>query len=212
MIPDLFIRFRAADKRDRPGYFIILSGPSGVGKNTLLGRVLPKIPSVYYVPSATTRSMRQGESQMNPYVFVSTEEFEDMIRRGELLEWKRIHTNDYYGTHLPTIQYALKNGYDIITDMDVLGCSDARERFPEQVRSIFVVPPSLDELSQRLQTRDNDERKVRQRLERVPLEMGHKDRYEFIIVNDDLEKSVDELERLILRIVDPRPKLTEPAR
>lgn len=138
---------------------------------------------------------------MNPYVFVSVAEFEGMIERGEFLEWKRIHTNDYYGTHLPTIQYAIENGYDIITDMDVLGCNDARQRFPEHIRSIFIVPPSMDELSNRLLNRDADESKVRKRLERVPLEMGHKDRYEFAIVNDDLDESAVELRELIVRIV-----------
>ena len=201
MIPELFIAFDPAVRHDRKGYFIILSGPSGVGKNTLLGRVLEGVSGVYYVPSATTRSMRPGESQMNPYVFMTREDFEERIERGEFLEWKRIHTNDYYGTHRPTIEYAIDHGYDLITDMDVLGCTDAVKVFSDQVRTIFITAPSLDELSHRLLTREADESKVRKRLERVPLEMTYMDRYDYVLVNDDLEASAQSLRRIIQDIV-----------
>ncbi len=200
MIPEVFINFRPEDRRDREGYFFILSGPSGVGKNTLLSSVLSGLSGVYYMPSATTRAMRPGENQMHPYVFVSTEEFEDMIERGQFLEWKRIHTNDYYGTHLPSIQYAIKHGYDIITDMDVLGCADAMAAFPQHICSIFITPPSLDELSNRLHNRDTDTRNIERRLERVELEMAHKDRYDFALVNDNLEQSAWELRRIIEQV------------
>jgi guanylate kinase len=202
MVPELFIEFAEADKRPRNGRFIILSGPSGVGKNTLLGRVLQGIRGVYYIPSATTRPMRPGERQMHPYVFVSREEFEDMIRRGQFLEWKKIHTNDYYGTHRPTIEYAIEHGYDIVTDMDVLGCADAVATFPDATRTIFITPPSLDELSHRLSARDTDAANIQTRLERVELEMKYADRYDYLMVNDDLERSTEELRRLLKVIVE----------
>ncbi len=201
MIPELFIAFDPAARHERKGYFIILSGPSGVGKNTLLGQVLQGISGVYYIPSATTRPMRPGESQMSPYVFMTRPEFERRIGRGEFLEWKKIHTNDYYGTHKPTIEYAIDHGYDLITDMDVLGCADAVKAFPKQVRTIFIIAPSLDELSLRLRNRDADESKVRTRLERVPLEMTYMNRYNYVLVNDDLETSAQSLRRIIQEIV-----------
>lgn len=201
MVPELFIQFRPEDQKDRKGYFIILSGPSGVGKNTLLNRILKDIPGIYYVPSATTRPMRPGESQMNPYVFLSTEEFLDLIKKGHFLEWKKIHTNAYYGTHLPTIRFAIDNGFDIITDMDVLGCADAAEAFPERIRTIFITPPSLAELSHRLHERDSDSANIEQRLSRVELELRYQDQYDYLIVNDDLEVSTLELKQVIQTII-----------
>ncbi|PWI57591.1 guanylate kinase [Sulfoacidibacillus thermotolerans] len=192
--------FRPEDQQDRPGYFFILSGPSGVGKNTLLGIVLQGLSGVYYMPSATTRPMRPGESQLNPYVFVSKDEFEEMIERGQFLEWKKIHTNDYYGTHLPSIRYAIENGYDIITDMDVLGCADAVAAFPEHICTIFIMPPSLDELSNRLYSRDADQRNIQKRLERVELEMKYQDKYDFVVVNDNLDESAQQLREIIQEV------------
>ena len=202
MIPEIFIQFDPSDKRDRKGCFFVLSGPSGVGKNTLVNLILQEMKGIYYVPSVTTRAMRPGESQMNPYVFVTKEEFEDMISRNQFLEWKKIHNSNYYGTHLPTILSAMENGYDIITDMDVLGCEDAIARIPEHVYTIFVLPPSLDELSHRLLERDSDQAAVALRLQRVPLELGHKDRYDFTMINDNLEQSVRELRSIIQGVVD----------
>lgn len=201
MVPELFIAFDPADRRDRNGYFIILSGPSGVGKNTLLNRVLQGTRGVYYIPSATTRPMRPGESQMNPYVFLSTQEFEELIARDQFLEWKKIHAQNYYGTHKPTIDYAIQHGYDIITDMDVLGCDDARAAFPEHIRTIFITPPSLDELSHRLMERDGDAQAVATRLKRVPLEMDHSHKYHYSLINDDLEKSAVALQLIVQQIV-----------
>lgn len=201
MVPELFIPFRPEDRRGRNGYFIILSGPSGVGKNTLLNRVLKELNGVYYMPSATTRPMRSGESQLNPYAFIKTEEFEELIEQGQFLEWKKIHNNAYYGTHLPTIRYAIDNGYDIITDMDVLGCADAMEAFPEHIRTIFITPPSLAELSHRLYARDSDSANIEQRLSRVELELKYQDKYDYLIVNDDLDQSAHKLTQIIQQII-----------
>nr|NNM90775.1 guanylate kinase [Bacilli bacterium] len=204
MIPEVFIQFDPSDKHDRKGCFFVLSGPSGVGKNTLVNLILKEMRGIYYVPSVTTRAMRPGESQMNPYAFVSVEQFEDMIEKEQFLEWKKIHNNSYYGTHMPTILFAIDNGYDIITDMDVLGCQDAILRIPERIYTIFVLPPSMDELSNRLLERDADTAAVKQRLERVPLELGHKDRYDFTMINDNLEQSVNELRSIIQSVVEQR--------
>lgn len=146
--------------------------------------------------------MRPGESQMNPYVFISPSEFEQMISDGKFLEWKKIHTNDYYGTHLPTIEYAIENGYDIITDMDVLGCEDAMLTFPNHICTIFITPPSIDELSHRLLNRDSDQNAVKRRLERVPLELQYVEKYDFSLVNDNLDQSTLELQRIIQMVVN----------
>lgn len=197
MFKDLVVNFRNEDKRKRKGYFFVVSGPSGVGKNTLLNYALKQVEGIYYLPSITTRSMRPGEAQGFPYFFVSRADFEKMIAQGAFLEWKQIHTGDYYGTHLPTILYAMENGYDIITDMDVLGCAEVIERFPENVVPIFIAPPNMEELRQRLAGRERDPQLVARRLARVDMEMGYIDKYRYVIVNDELERAGNELVRIL---------------
>jgi len=187
------IKFASADKQEGPGIFFVVSGPSGVGKNTLLNFALNKVKGIYYLPSLTTRPLRPTESQGNPYFFVSVEEFENMIRENMFLEWKKIHNGNYYGTHLPTILYALENGFDLATDMDVLGCQDVRQRFPDNVVSIFIAPPSIEELAQRLSKRDKDPELAKQRLARVEMEMSHMPNYHYVVINDELERAGDKL-------------------
>lgn len=191
------VNFQVKDKKNRSGIFFILSGPSGVGKNTLLYLALEQLPGIYYLPSITTRPMRPGETQGSPYFFVSKKDFEKMIAAGTFLEWKQIHTGDYYGTHLPTIIYAIENGYDILTDMDVLGCAEVMNRFPQNTISIFIAPPNMEELRRRLAGRESDPQVVEKRLQRVAMEMAYTDKYQHVIVNDDLERAGKELTRII---------------
>ncbi len=187
------IEFSTSNRTEGQGQFFIISGSSGVGKNTLLNYALERVKDVHYLPSITTRQPRVGETQGKPYYFVDTQHFKKMIDKGSFLEWKKIHNGNYYGTHLPTISYALKNGYSIATDMDVLGFKDAKKRFPNNIISIFVLPPSLEELKSRLLLRDNNISLVNTRLERVALEIKHKQHYDFVIINDSLEKAGREL-------------------
>ncbi|NLL18913.1 MAG: guanylate kinase [Clostridia bacterium] len=193
----LVVNFDSSDRHNRPGKFYLVSGPSGVGKNTLLAFALARIKKVYYLPSITTRPLRPMEEQGNPYFFTTVEEFKKMIESNVFLEWKKIHNGNYYGTHLPTIQYALENGYDLATDMDVLGCKDVRERFPDHVVTIFIAPPNLDELRLRLSKRDKDPAVTNKRLERVEMEMSHMQYYDYVVVNDHLEKAGKELVKII---------------
>jgi len=193
----LILVFQPRDRKERPGLFFIVSGPSGVGKNTLLNYALREVGGIYYLPSITTRPMRPGETQGSPYFFVTSLEFEAMIAQGAFLEWKKIHTGDYYGTHLPTITCALANGYDIITDMDVLGCMEVMARFPENSVPIFIAPPDREELRQRLAGREKDPALIARRLERVDMEMSYMDRYRHVIVNDDLEQAGAELVHIL---------------
>ncbi|WP_258358550.1 guanylate kinase [Moorella sulfitireducens (nom. illeg.)] len=197
LLKELVVNFQSKDKRTRKGIFFVVSGPSGVGKNTLLNYALGRVEGIYYLPSITTRSMRPGEVQGFPYFFVSKAEFEGMITQGAFLEWKQIHTGDYYGTHLPTIVYALENGYDIVTDMDVLGCAEVMERFPGNVVPIFIVPPNMEALRRRLAGREKDPALIARRMARVDMEMGFIDRYRHVIVNDDLERAGKELVRIL---------------
>lgn len=195
----LIINFSDADRHQRPGIFFIVSGPSGVGKNTLLSFALSRVRGIYYLPSLTTRPLRPNESQGNPYFFTSKEEFKKMIEEGLFLEWKKIHNGNYYGTHLPTILYALNNGYDLATDMDVLGCKDVKTKFPRHLVTIFIAPPHLEELRLRLRKRDKDPSITNKRLERVEMEMQHMPDYDYVVINDDLERAGNELVRILVR-------------
>ncbi len=194
---DFTVNFAVKDKKNRKGLFFILSGPSGVGKNTLLYRALKRLAGIYYLPSITTRSLRPGEKQGFPYYFISKELFKKMIAADVFLEWKQIHTGNYYGTHLPTVTYALANGYDILTDMDVLGCLEVMERYPANVISIFIAPPSIEELRRRLLKRGGEPQAINKRLERVAMEMGYVDKYRYMILNDDLARASNELVQII---------------
>lgn len=196
---EFVVEFRAEDKKDRPGIFFILSGPSGAGKNTLLNLALQQVRGVYYLPSITTRAMRPGETQGSPYYFTSREEFERMIAADTFLEWKQIHTGDYYGTHLPTITHAINGGYDIITDMDVLGCVEVMKRFPRNTVSIFITTPDIEDLRRRLAGRDEAPELIERRLKRVDMEMAYADKYHYLIVNDKLNRAVGELVQVINR-------------
>lgn len=203
---DIIIKFNPQDKRDGPGCFFIISGSSGVGKNTLLNFALEKVNGIYYLPSITTRQPREGEEQGNPYYFVSTQEFETMIDANLFLEWKKIHNGNYYGTHLPTISYALNNGYNIATDMDVLGYRDAKNKFTDNIVSVFIMPPSLEELKNRLLLRDNNLSLANTRLERVTMEITHKQHYDFVIINDSLERAGEELVKIIQKCLQEKNK------
>jgi|GEM_PF-338437 len=196
-VPELVVDFKPKDQKKRRGRFFIISGPSGVGKNTLLTYALQKVSGVYYLPSITTRPMRKGECQGNPYYFVTKAQFLRMIETGSFLEWKQLHSGDYYGTHLPTILYAIENGYDIVTDMDVLGCQDVVERFAVDTVTIFIAPPSLDELAARLARRESDPKVIEKRLERVEMEMAYRDKYQHVILNDKLETAGQELAAIL---------------
>lgn len=200
------IKFNINNRSKSQGHFFIISGPSGVGKNTLLNYALEKVKGIYYLPSITTRPPRAGETQGNPYYFTGIQQFKKMIEDKLFLEWKMIHNGNYYGTHLPTINYALKNGYNIATDMDVLGFKDAKKRFSNNIVSIFVLPPSLEVLKNRLLIRDNNISLVNTRLERVALEIKHKQHYDFVIINDSLERAGEELILIMKEQLDSKDK------
>lgn len=187
------LKFYEKDRLTRKGKFFIVSGPSGVGKNSLLNYALKEVQGIYYLPSLTTRDPRAMESQGNPYYFISREEFESLIEKESFLEWKQIHSGDFYGTHLPTIHYALDNGFDITTDMDVLGCRDALGAFSANIVTIFIAPPNLQELQNRLNKRDGDPAEASRRLARVEMEMSYLPNYQHVVINDSIERAGEEL-------------------
>jgi guanylate kinase len=174
------------------GTLIVLSGPSGVGKSTVIAELLTQRKDIYFSVSFTTRSPRPGEVDGVNYNFVDRPEFERMIQNHELLEYAE-YVGNYYGTSLKVIQDHLEQGVDVLLDIEVQGASKVKEQCPEAVL-IFVIPPSLEELAHRLQSRNTDaEDVIALRLERAREECGEINKYDYLVVNDSVVAAVGEI-------------------
>ncbi len=174
------------------GKLFAVSGPSGVGKNTVLNRVVQQREKVQYSVSATSRAMRPGEIEGKSYYFVSREEFERMIAAGELLEHAE-YVGNYYGTPLAPIRAALEQGIDVVMDVDVVGALNIKKRLPEAVL-VFLTAQSLGEIRRRLEKRgDVSPEAMQKRLERAKWEYKQAYQYDYLVVNDRVEHAVDEL-------------------
>jgi len=180
------------------GYLFIVSSPSGGGKTTLIRRLLVKPPGepLRFSVSHTTRPRRDGEEDGREYHFVSAGEFAKMARAGEFLEHNEVHGN-FYGTAKSEVLPRLAAGEDVILDIDVQGARDIRNAHPEAV-SIFIVPSSADELERRLRKRGLDgEDAIRKRLINAAKEMSQAEEFQYVIVNDDLDRAGLELESVV---------------
>lgn len=178
---------------EKKGAILILSGPSGCGKSTLLKNVYKSISDYYFSISTTTREPREGEKNGVDYIFTSKEEFEDDIKNGHFLEWAEVHGN-YYGTSLKPIKKALKKGKLVIFDIDVQGHEIVREKLNDIVTSVFITTPTLNVLEDRLTSRDTDSINViNKRLENARHEIKSFNKYDYFIVNNDLQKASKEL-------------------
>ncbi len=174
------------------GNLIIVSGPSGSGKDTVLKEVFKKMPELKFSISSITRAMREGEVQGEKYNFVSREYFEEMIKNDKLLEYN-VYCNNYYGTPIEPVINAINSGFDIVLEVDVNGASNVRKKCPQNY-SIFIMPPSFEVLKQRLVNRGTEKIEViEKRLIEAKLEMERASEYDFIVVNDELSVAVDEV-------------------
>ena len=180
----------------RKSFIFIISAPSGAGKTTLCKAALAAFADIRYSVSFTTRPPRPGEENGRDYVFVTVPEFEAGIRSGRWAEWARVHGN-YYGTSADVLAQSLSSGCDILLDIDVQGAQQICARFPESV-TIFIMPPSLEVLRQRLVSRGTDRPEViALRIENAGREMAQRDVYRHVVVNDDLETAITELIHII---------------
>lgn len=179
------------------GKLYIISAPSGTGKSTVIKRIMETRKDLYFSVSATTRPPRQGEIDGSSYLFLTHEEFQKRIRNNDFLEYAE-YVGNYYGTPKKPVIDQIRRGNDIILDIDVVGCRQVKNVMPEAV-TIFLIPPSLEELEFRLTNRGTDPvERVKKRLERAKTELAEKDTYDYVIVND----VVDEAAREIINIMD----------
>ena len=174
---------------------LAVSGPSGVGKGTMVKTLIARRADVVESVSCTTRAPREGEIHGKHYFFLSKEEFERRIAEDDFLEYDE-HFGNYYGTPKSFVRETLKSK-SVIMEIDVVGALNAKKSFPECVL-VMVVPPSVAELKRRLSGRGSEtEAQIENRLARMEYELSHKDEYDHIIVNDDLEKAIAELSKII---------------
>ena len=173
----------------RRGLMLVLSSPSGAGKSTISRRLLEAEPNLVMSVSATTRPRRPGEVDGRDYYFVDPTEFMLMVNRGELLEHAKVFGN-YYGTPRLPVEEALRSGSDVLFDIDWQGTQQIQDGASRDLASVFILPPSTRELERRLRTRaqDSDE-VVATRMAKAADEISHYPEYQYIILNDDIDRS-----------------------
>ncbi len=181
----------------RKGRLFIISGASGVGKSTVLSRVMNAHGNIRFSVSATTRPPREGEQEGVSYYFVTKERFEEMIAEDAFLEYDN-HMKNYYGTPKAQLEEKLAQG-DVLLDIEPNGAFQVREKRPDAVL-IFIAPPSLEELERRLRSRgDTDEAQIRVRLDRVKWEVQQSQQYDYVVINDRVETCANKILEIILK-------------
>ncbi len=191
------------------GTLFVVSAPSGAGKTTLCRKLLKKIPGLRLSVSYTTRQPRKGETNNVDYTFISKERFLKMIDKGEFAEWASVHGN-LYGTSVTRLKKLNREGYDIILDIDTHGAMQLKKNYPD-ARFIFILPPSIEILRERLLNRKTDSKDVvAQRIDNARAEIAYYKEYDYLVVNDSLDKAYRELESILIsskltaEAVDPK--------
>ncbi|MGM0410175.1 MAG: guanylate kinase [Bacillota bacterium] len=187
----------------RKGILFVLSGPSGVGKGTVLDALMEDFREVEYSVSATTRDPRPGEIDGEDYFFISEEKFNKMKEKNKFIESAKVH-NNYYGTPKDYVEKSLNEGKDIILEIDIQGAKQVKKKCPEAV-FIFLKPPSLEELKNRLSKRDTENEKNKKiRLKNAKKEIDEISEYDYSILNDKVENAVEKLKTIILKEKEKR--------
>ena len=181
---------------EKKGLLIVFSGPSGVGKGTLLNHIMRDDRNLICSVSATTRPPREGECNGKHYYFIDRDRFKEMIRNDELLEYAE-YSGNYYGTPKAQVNNLLSEGYDVVLEIEVQGALQIKKLYPEAVM-IFVIPPSVDVLRSRLRNRQTEpDRIIAERLATAIWEIENARNYDYIIVNDDRTQAVEDLRSVI---------------
>ena len=192
---------------NKRGILAIISGFSGAGKGTVVNKLLEKDNYAVSI-SATTREPRQGEVDGKNYFFKSRDEFENMIENNQLIEYAE-YVGNYYGTPRDYVFKKLEEGYDVILEIEMQGALKVKEKFPETAL-IFITPPSADELKKRLVGRGTETiEQIDKRMSRAVDECDYMNKYDYIVLNDDLDECVDEIHRLLQSIHNAKENQSE---
>ncbi len=183
----------AADFGSRRGFMFVLSSPSGAGKTTLSRRLLGRHGGLTMSVSVTTRPARSGEIEAQDYYFVDHDRFADMAQSGELLEYATVFSHQY-GTPAAQVEQALNRGIDVLFDIDWQGTRQLAKKRRNDLVSVFILPPSLDELERRLRQRaqDSDE-VVQQRMAKAAAEISHWEEYDYVVINHDIDQAIEKI-------------------
>ncbi|WP_018247272.1 guanylate kinase [Orenia marismortui] len=183
--------------KDKRGNLIILSGPSAVGKGTVLRALLKDYDDICYSVSATTRQPRQGELDGKDYFFMSLNKFKKLIKEDEFIEWAEVH-NNYYGTPKSYVEETLATGKDVILEIDIQGAKQVKESFDEGI-FVFLAPPSLEELKSRINKRGTETQEaINTRMKNATKEIEEINKYDYLIINDKVASAVDKLKSIII--------------
>ena len=178
---------------------MVISAPSGAGKTTIMQNVLKRHPELVFSVSATTRKRRENEIEGKHYFFISEEEFKKKIENDEFVEWERFY-DYYYGTLKSFVRENIEKGAIVVLEVDVKGALNIKNLFPESVL-VYIAPPSMDALKERLINRKTDsEEDIKKRIERAEMELSVKDKFDYVIVNDNLENAIKGVEKIIEKI------------
>lgn len=182
------------------GNIFVISAPSGAGKTTIIKNILQEIPDLSFSVSATTRKKRDNEIDGVDYFFLSEEEFKRKIDENAFLEWEKFY-DYYYGTPKDFIDEKIKNGKSVLLEVDVKGALRIKSIYPEAIL-VYIYPPSFEVLVERLKKRKTeDETELKKRVERAKMELSHKDKFDYLVVNEDLNTAVLEVKSLIKKIL-----------
>ncbi|MDH4081969.1 MAG: guanylate kinase [Nitrospira sp.] len=182
---------------DHQGILYIVSAPSGAGKTTLCKQIVTSVPRIWHSVSFTTRMPRPGEEHGREYFFINEKIFQEMVAREEFLEYAHVYSR-WYGTPRKPLMEKLEQGIDVLLEIDVQGALQIKKRFEESV-SIFILPPSMDILRARLQSRGSDsQEEIDRRLKKVKEEVWYFKEYQYIVRNDDFTRSLRDLQSIVL--------------
>lgn len=185
------------------GKVIIVSAPSGAGKTSIVKHVLQFLPELRFSTSATTRKMREGEVNGQDYHFLTVDDFKKGIERDDFLEWEEVYANQFYGTLKSEIERIWNEGKTVIFDVDVKGGLNIKNYFGDNALAIFVEPPTIEELENRLRKRGTEtEESLRKRVEKAEYELSFAPKFDRVILNDDLDTAREEMLHTIREFLD----------
>lgn len=191
------VQQRQAGKVARRGLLLVLSSPSGAGKTTLSRKLLAMDTEVVLSVSVTTRKIRPGERDGRDYHFIDRRKFDELIEKDDLLEWAEVFDN-YYGTPKKPVMDALAAGRDVLFDVDWQGTQQLRDRAPNDLVSIFVLPPSIPELEQRLKMRAQDDYEtIHRRMAKAADEMSHWAEYDYVVINREIDQAFADISAVL---------------